>query len=1015
MSDAPQFDTISVLIPGYSIEDMPRDLDEPQAAALLNAIAVAWHPRLIEMARGIPDFRQADFADGPKTPQILIVPSVSEDRPAHDWRQQYEACGALVVSGCTERDEWLAAVESQAAGILGPESAPATLDGDLVADFLALGTCHFLVLLMSRRLHHYVEPNQHLLRTEVQAAAESLLKGEVEQTGVHLKRAFECLLNAREQFHPVECFLLDVCLPSTETTADDLCTLLETSGPLNLCCSVGELTERLEGGDRSAEALHSPIQRLATKLRTAIEAQQASLLTGHRFELRTVLGSLATLYDDLRFGQTELLRQIGTLPANWARRRFGMVHSLPAVLSLFGYQSALHVALDDGVYPDRERGQVLWQGPDGSQVMASSRIPVAIDSSSAFLRFADRYAESMQEDNTAVMLLARLPSLQNPWLTDLKRIERYAPVLGSFTTFDDFISGSGAGANSVQYSAGEYLGPTLIQSSVLKTESPISSPAELFTARARLESFAAMSAMSAVLQPRTHQPDAGIDELALAIMEEESRRADGETSRTAEEQAQSAAEISRRLDELGQQIAEDTCRRLPRTCVHRRGLVILNPLPYSRHHALTWPADLKLPAASDACRQAYEQSGTTILNLNLPACGFVWLTEADGSVPPISRQSSDKGSPLAEDYLLRNRFFEVLINEATGGVGEVRFHGKRGNRLSQQAGFRYENGRKVEVDGEQLSVSYATTRMVSLTVRQAGPWLGEIQTVSDICDPATGSVLARVTQTTAVERDFPRLHIGLQFDNVVHEPNGNPWMTYYGCRFAWDNEAASVTRSVLGQAAGFRSERFESPDYIEVADSDYRLLIVPHGRPYHRRSGPRMLDSLLMVEGEQTRRFRFTIEFDQPFPMRTVSDLLQPPLTVATSDAIPASADSGWLLGLTAKNVTLARIRTETGDREEADLSTDGEPATDDQTRTADDCNSAADAVPQESQPVRLILLLEETEGLSASCGIRTLRKVRSARLRRPDGRDIRELPVGEDGVVVEFSAFQIREVELTF
>ena len=96
----------------------------------------------------------------------------------------------------------------------------------------------------------------------------------------------------------------------------------------------------------------------------------------------------------------------------------------------------------------------------------------------------------------------------------------------------------------------------------------------------------------------------------------------------------------------------------------------------------------------------------------------------------------------------------------------------------------------------------------------------------------------------------------------------------------------------MGQAAGFRSERFESPDYVEVSDPDQRVVIATHGRPYHRRSGPRMLDSLLLVEGEPAREFEFTIDFEQSFPMRTAVDAMTPATANETSGASPTTMAS---------------------------------------------------------------------------------------------------------------------------
>ena len=72
-----------------------------------------------------------------------------------------------------------------------------------------------------------------------------------------------------------------------------------------------------------------------------------------------------------------------------------------------------------------------------------------------------------------------------------------------------------------------------------------------------------------------------------------------------------------------------------------------------------------------------------------------------------------------------------------------------------------------------------------------------------------------------------------------------------------------------------------------------------------------MLDSLLLVEGESERHFDFTLDFDQPYPMRTATEVLQPLLPVTTASSIPAGPGSAWILGLSAKNVIVARTRWE--------------------------------------------------------------------------------------------------------
>jgi alpha-mannosidase len=249
--------------------------------------------------------------------------------------------------------------------------------------------------------------------------------------------------------------------------------------------------------------------------------------------------------------------------------------------------------------------------------------------------------------------------------------------------------------------------------------------------------------------------------------------------------------------------------------------------------------------------------------------------------------------------------------------------------------------------------------------------------------------MATYRQTVSVERSQPQLEVLIEFDTLETPASGNPWMTYYACRFAWDNESAAITRSILGQACGFRSERFETPDYIEIADQDHRLLIVPHGRPYHRRTSGRTLDSLLLVEGEDCRSFRFTLDFDQPFPMRTVLETNQPALVLETSASLPAKDNAGWVLRSTAKNMLVTSL---------------------------EGCEEAVQ-VPQEGQKEsrQLRFLLQETEGRSVVGTIQTARTAKSARLRHPNGSTVQELTVTADGVRLQLSRFEIRELEITF
>lgn len=980
-----EFSEISVLIPGYSIEDLPTDLPEEEAASLLNAVACAWHPKLLQRSNSIPLFRQAESLTGYAGRRIVFVPAPSESWMPHEWRDVFREQSHIVLAGCSKREDWLTAIDAALVdeailpGDDGTVERPATSTLVLVDHFLALGIVMLQVQLLSRRRHHFVDADNILLSREVRLAAVASLAGDEETVKSHLMRCFEHLRDTREKFYPMNCYLLDICLPGDDESPSEISQLISTATAatrLNLFATGRDLGKWVQQ-DAS----------IAVQLKQATADGMLTVLTGHDVETRPSLGSLAATLNDISRCREKFIDIFGAPPSHWARRRFGMTASLPSLLTYFGFESALHIALDDGLYPDKERSQFEWQAPDGSQIPAASRIPLAIDSAAGFLRFADRYNESMQDDNTAALFLARLPSLKTPWLHDLQIAASYAPVLGEFTTMDALVHACSGSRMTERYQHSEYLAPYLIQSSVLKTEAPVSGPSRLRNFQQRLESLHMLLVMA-----RMVKADVDIDtlnsELAqidFEIASLELQHVDVATMLSAKEPAiESAAEaINVQLATCSDSLTSALRSRIPQKPAETRGLFITNTIPFGRIVDVTWPASWRPPAASKTIELAERTDGKQRLLVKLPPGGFSWLTEATPGQPAQEvLQRIPREPPLAEALTLRNRHFEVTLSGRTGGIESVIYHQQRGNRLSQQACFRYERELTLPDDGsdEVRKTAYATAHLIEHGIVDTGTVFASIETTSELRSPVDGTVLATLRQVTSIDRARARIHIQLTFDQIASQVKGNPWLTYFGTRFAWDNEAASVTRSVMGHAAGFRAERFESPDYVEVSDPDHRVVIATHGRPYHRRSGPRMFDSLLIVESEPEREFQFTVEFEQSFPLRTAVDAMTPTIVNETSGAMPTSLSSSWVLGLSARNVELVHCAA----------------------------RSATDESGEE-----ISLLLTETEGLSVQCLVRTACRPSSAFVVNSDRSQKVVAEITDQGVIVHLTAFQLKEVQL--
>lgn len=998
MAQHTDFSEISVLIPGYSVEDLPTDLPEEEAASLLNAIACAWHPSLIRLSSGIPVFRQAESLTGYPGRRIVFVPAASEAWMPHEWRAVFREQGHIVLAGCSKREDWLAAIHAALSGDITdatrsndqpPEtesrstaSSAADTPGQppvLVEHFLSLGIVMLQVQLLSRRRHHFVDADKILLGREVRLAADASLAGDEDRVRSHLQTCFEHLRDTREKFYPMNCYLIDLCIPGEDETPANLRDLIAST------TATSHLNLLATGRDLAIWTENEP--SLATELKQASENSTLTVLTGHYDETRPSLGSMDATVTDIERCRKTYESIFGSPPRHWARRRYGMAATMPALLNYFGFESALHMALDDGLYPDKERSQFEWQGPDRSSIPAASRIPLAIDSASGFLRFADRYNESMQDDNTAALFLARLPTLKTPWLQALQIMASYAPVLGEFATIDAFVRVCDGSRLAERFSHADYLAPYLIQSAVLKSEAPISGPATLRSFQQELQSIRNLLALERLVKSES---DSGviihmIDSLEADLGDVESQQVDTTTMLSQKAAALKAAaeKINQQLKEATNILATALQSRVPNKPGDSRGLFLINTVPFGRLAEVKWPHTWKRPAKSNTIELAERTDSGERLLVKLPPGGFAWLVESNSDrAPHPLLESVPREPPLAEDFTLRNRHFEVTLSDRTGGIAAVSYHKQRGNRLSQQVCFRYERELTLpaDADGEVRKSAYATAHVTGHRIVHAGTVFAAIETTCELRSPVEGLVLARFRQITSVDRAQPRIHVRVVFDRIETRVKGNPWLTYFGCRFAWDNEAASVTRSVMGQAAGFRAERFESPDYVEVSDQDHRVVIATHGRPYHRRSGPRMLDSLLIVEGEPARDFEFTIDLDQPFPLRTAVDANTPVCVSETDAIVPAGMSTSWILGLSARNVELVRSTVR--------------PATEDSAE-------------------EISLLLAETEGHSVKCLIRTARSPSSAFIVNADRSQKTAAEITSEGVVVRMNSFQLKEVLL--
>jgi alpha-mannosidase len=963
------YEDLIVLIPSHSLEDFPTELGEDDAASLLNSFAVPWHPALLADAKVLPRWHRADDPPDAAVKRLILLPKSCESWLPGGWAERVASQGCTVVRELSDRSQMLAAA-------LAPLGEGVGGAGDLAGDFLALGLAYLEIELLTRKMRHFSNLDEVHLQREAVAAAEAALVGDAETARTRLAACFEALAEARERFYPVDCCLIDLCLLIPRLADDHLRTALASGKPISLLASAADLDEI---------CAKSPDVHVA--LREAFNSGAADLVCGDLCEAPLPLLPLESVLWQLEEAQRIVGRLFQKPSVVWGRRRYGVFPMLPQILKKADFQGALHVVLDDGIYPDAEQSKVRWEGTGGTSIDAWSRIPLAADAAVSFLRFPDRMSESMDNDHVAAVALARWPEVKSPFFDDLRRISNYAPVLGKFITFSEFFSRTDSATRHASYKPGEYLTPYLFQSVAREEENAISRFTGHLHRRARLNTGTWLAGLGSLLAGKSPDP------VQTAALEHDVE------SLKENPPADAAEGLNQRLQRFVSESAGSLAKVIVSGAAEASGFLVFNTLGFRR--LVSVPLDPAGPVPRPGGENSWVQwqNGRHHLTVDVAGSGFAWVP-AEAGRPP----SAGSTAILAADDVLRNDFFEVHINDVTGGIAQIKGYGRSPNRLSQQLNYRFSRERTFTVGegerAEQIKSHYAEMRCHSCEVTCPGPALGEITTTGEIVDQTNGARLAGYRQTMRIWRGRPVVEVEVALD-VAQKPDAEPWHNYFASRFAWHDETASLTRSAMMGAQETSEERLESLHYVEIATPQQRTTIVAPGLPFHRKTGPRMIDTLLIVPRETERVFQFTIAIDQDYPMQSALDALSPAVVVETRAGPPRGGAAGWFFHLATRQVQILQM-----------LPLCAEP-TDDSGGTATEAGSPAPA----ASPAECgcALRLVETEGRPVRARLRCWRSPVRARQRDLLGKTLCELSIDTDAVLVDLNSFEIADIEVRF
>jgi hypothetical protein len=617
--------------------------------------------------------------------------------------------------------------------------------------------------------------------------------------------------------------------------------------------------------------------RLAA-LRERVASDLAEVCGGPYLEREDALLPVESQLWNLQKGLAVSKELLGQEVRVYARKRFAAHPQLPLFLTGVGLNRALFVAFDESVLPSHRAPVVNWPSPDGKQVEAFTRSPHPADTPQTFFHAAHHLHRTIMQDHGATLALLHQGRPASPWYHDWVELNRLAPVLGQWTTLSRYFNEVLAGEYAAAASADEFHGDYLSERTDAASPQPTSGFARHVRWRRRIDTAWTLAALYRGLVGRN-------DTLQVA----------GRLGK-AEDRIEAAGaaipadgpEFTAELTAVQKEIAEALARRLvARGTPNNPGYLLLNPCSFARRVALelndiTTPLPLTGPVK--ACQLT---NGTARLVVEVPALGFAWFprTAPPGSAPPASRMR------LADERCVRNEFFEAEVDPATGGLRGIRDHRTRINRVGQQLVFN--PGSSIKLKG--------------ITVTSTGPALGEIVSEGALLDEQQ-KVLATFRQRFRAWLGRPVLDLRIEI-YPEHPPQGYPWHAYYGARFAWRDERSTLLRGVNGTGYVTTHTRPETPDYLELRQGKQSTSLFPGGLPFHQRHGARMIDVILVPQGETARAFDLAIGLDRDYPMQTALGMVTPAPLVPTDQGPPHVGAAGWLFHLDAPNLMLLGMR----------------------------------------------------------------------------------------------------------
>ena len=267
------------------------------------------------------------------------------------------------------------------------------------------------------------------------------------------------------------------------------------------------------------------------------------------------------------------------------------------------------------------------------------------------------------------------------------------------------------------------------------------------------------------------------------------------------------------------------------------------------------------------------------------------------------------GIQVQESYLLRNDYFEVRIDTKTGEMRSITTPTIRGTRFAHLLAFRSPAEERKNDGRNESSPNYGYTISCAdaFEILSAGPVVGKLKVTGRLMRQ-DGTLAANFVEIFTIKRFTHVLELEIEIDPIL-EPGDTPWDSYYAARFAWTDAIDAVRGGVQSGAYSMNLHQLQTPEFVDLRSDTgtESFTILTGGLPYHRQFDSNRIDTILIPQGEKTRKFRLGIAVDVPQPVYAAQDFLLSDLQATGMIPVPKNPFA-WLFNVTAKNILVLRM-----------------------------------------------------------------------------------------------------------